>query len=935
MAITLQQFIDKWKSSQLKERSAAQEHFIDLCRLLGVETPAEADPKGTWYTFEAGAAKLGGGDGWADVWMKGHFAWEYKGKHKDLTAAYAQLLLYKDDLANPPILVVCDMERFEIHTNFTGTVKRVYAFTLDGLKENLHVLRAIFQEPGKLKPTETPEAVTEAVSLKLGPLAKKISDRGHDPHKVAHFIMQLMFCMFAEDIRLLPDYPMKVLLGNTKGNPKLCAKYMRDLFSAMRTGGDFNMRMIRHFNGGLFNSDEVIELEKDEIAILHDAAGLDWSGVEPAIFGTLFERGLDPDQRQQLGAHYTHPDDIMAILNPVIFDPLRKEWDEVRAATDKLVQRAEKAESKKNRMLGRQRKLTKDEREAASNIDAFLLRLKTIKVLDPACGSGNFLYLALRGLKDLEGEVINYARKCKLGSTLPFVGPAQFFGIELNPYAQELAQVVIWIGHLQWMHLNAYTIADTPILKKLDNIRRGDALLQQQDGMVFSPAWPEVDYIVGNPPFLGGKYLRRILSDAYVNLLHKVYKNRVSRGSDLVVYFFERAREQIERGKAKRAGLVATQGIRNGVNRDVIKKIKQSGDLFMAWPSRPWVLAGANVRVAMLGFDDGSQKQRFFNGELTERINPDLTIGPDCTKARPLKENIGIQYMGDTSGGKFGLTGQQAAEMLKLKNPHGKPNSDVVRPWANGMEVSRRPLGLYIVDFGTDMEEDEAALYEAPYEHIKGTVMQAHADSRTTRTNWWLHERPRPKMRKALKGLKQFFVTLTLAKHRVFVRVDGNVLPDHQLIVIAREDWFTFGILQSRIHEVWSLRTGSEQEDRPRYTPTTTLLTFPFPDNVTRKVREDVEAAAKSLEEMRSNALKNDPKLTLTTLYNKRPGWLDLKHKALDRAVRAAYKWSDNISDEQMLDKLLAMNLARPAATKADIKAAADDDEDEEEEASA
>lgn len=901
---SVEHFIAKWKASELKERSAAQEHFIDLCHLLGHPTPAEADPTGESFCFEKGAKKADGSDGWADVWKRGFFGWEYKGKRKDLSEAYQQLNQYREDLENPPILVVCDTNRFEIHTNFTGTAKLVITFSLDGLRdpENLRALRRVFNDPNSLRPSVSPESVTAEAAAAVAALATALEARGIAPRAAAHFLMQVIFCLFAEDVGILPKELFSNILKAAREKPERFEQMVAELFGAMKSGGHFGVADIPWFNGGLFVDDAVIALKPAEIRTLHEAARLDWSAIEPAIFGTLFERSLDPAKRQQIGAHYTSPDDIRAIIDPVIFQPLRREWEGVKAKVAKELERHEKATTKATRK--------KADDAARSVLGRFLDRLRAVKILDPACGSGNFLYLALRGMKDLEGEVIGFAAHHHLGPFIPYVSPLQLYGIELDPYAHELAQIVVWIGHLQWGYQNAFANPDTPILKAFENIRCSDAIVAEEGGR---PPWPDVDFIVGNPPFLGGKLMRTALGDAYVDRLFDAYTGEVSREADLVCYWLERAREQIKDGKARRAGLVATNSIRGGANRKVLDDIIASGGIFMAWADRPWVLDGAAVRVSMVGFDDGSESERTLDGSPVATINPDLTTALDLTKAKTLRTNAGVAFMADTKGGAFDIPADVAKAMLDLPNPLGRSNRDVIKPWANGMDVTRRPRDMWIIDFGVAMPEAEAALYEAPFEYLREHVKPAYEKSRATRKDWWMHERPRPDMRAAIAGLPRFIATPTVAKHRLFVFLDASVLPDHQLIVFARADWFTFGVLHSRPHEVWALRMGTSLEDRPRYTPTSTFETFPFPAPSDAH-REAVEDAARALHEARDSALQADPKLTLTGLYNKRPTWLAQRHAALDAAVMRAYGWPEGLGEDEILARLLALNLERAAA---------------------
>ena len=446
-----------------------------------------------------GLTKTSGGQGWADVWKRGHFAWEYKGKHANLRAAYQQLLQYREDLDNPPLLVVCDLDRFAVHTNFTGTAKRVYAFSLADLAAPiategsalppLDVLRAVFTEPERLRPERTAEYVTEQAAAEFATLAESLRQRGVDPERAAHFLMRLLFCLFAEDIDLLPRQLFTRLVEQTRRQPAIFRQLLQELFAKMRAGGFFGIDEIAYFNGGLFgddtpglhdlssqrsvqpwrSDDETLELTRADLAVLERAARLDWASVEPAIFGTLFERSLDPDKRSQLGAHYTSREDILLIVEPVLIAPLRRRWAAVREQAEELIARRDAASGGARTI--RQRELERLLMEFAGEIAG-------IRVLDPACGSGNFLYVALKRLLDLEKEVSLFAAQhAGLSGLLPQVQPGQLYGIEINTYAHELASVVVWIGYIQWLHENGFGIPDKPILKPLDNIRRTDAVL--------------------------------------------------------------------------------------------------------------------------------------------------------------------------------------------------------------------------------------------------------------------------------------------------------------------------------------------------------------------------------------------------------------------------------------------------------------------------
>jgi type II restriction/modification system DNA methylase subunit YeeA len=920
--VTPSEFAAKWTGSSRTERAASQEHFIDLCRMLDVQTPNEADPTGEWYAFEKGAEKVAGGDGFADVWKRGHFGWEYKGKKKDLDAAYQQLLQYREALENPPLLVVSDLDRFEVHTNFTGTAKKVYSVTLADLasapQEPLRILRGVMQNPESLRPTTTRAEITEEAARQFAGLAQALRGRGHEPHRVAHFLNKILFCLFAEDAGLLPRELVKRLTENTRNDPGAFAAGLSDLFGKMSTaGGLFGTERVQWFNGGLFDGADIVPLESSEIDVIRTVAALDWSEVEPSIFGTLFVRGLDPDRRSQLGAQYTDEGSILRLVEPVLIAPLRREFDALKARVAELLPHWEKTRPSDRARL-------RADRNPEKALQAFLDRLSAVKVLDPACGSGNFLYVSLRCLKDLEREVIEWgSQTLRTTRHFPRVGPEVVHGIEVNDYAAELARVTIWIGEIQWMLSHGFAYRINPILQPLESIECRDAILDIcEPGTPREPAWPEAQVIVGNPPFLGGKLLRTNLGDPYVDALFQVYEGRVPREADLVTYWFEKARAMVAAGRADRVGLIATQGIRGGANRRVLERVKETGEIFLGWSDEPWILEGAAVHVSFVGFDDGSETERVLDGRPISSIHANLTAGLDLTAARRLKENLGLSFMGDTKGGDFDIQDAFAREMLAKTNPDGRRNEDVVRPWANGLDITRRPRRMWIVDFGVGTSEHEAALYEAPFEYIRAKVQPVRAKNKreSYATKWWLHVEPRSGMRKALTGLRRYVATPTVAKHRIFVWLSPETLPDHQLIVIARDDDYTLGVLQSRVHELWARGMGTqlrEVESGFRYTPTTTFETFPFP-GPTPEQTAVIETAARRLHELREGWLNPAgaseaelAKRTLTNLYNAHPAWLVQAHEALDRAVLDSYGWPHDVSDEDLLAELLALNLAR------------------------
>ncbi len=953
--MTPETFIAKWQAANLKERSAAQEHFIDLCRLLEEPTPAEADPDDTWYSFEKGTT--GGGKGWADVWKRHHFAWEYKGKHKNLDKAFVQLQHYALALENPPLLVVSDMETIRIYTNFTNTVQEIHEIALADLAEanKRQMLKWVFTLPKQLKPGRTRAAVTENVAKAFAQLAQRLRERNHEPHQVARFISQLLYCMFAEDAGLFEDkHLLKEVLEACRQRPKYCTATLQNLFTAMQEGGLFGTTPIDNFNGDLFADTEVLPLEKEDINTLLQAAHQDWKDIEPSIFGTLFERGLDPDKRSQLGAHYTEPQSIQRIVKPVVLEPLQTDWEHLKADIEAMLEKSH----------------TKKTLKTAQNLfNGFLDRLANMQVLDPACGSGNFLYLALRGLKDLEHQANLEAEQLGLQRQFSMnVGPQNVNGIEVNPYAAELARITIWIGHIQWMLANGYGVNRDPVLQPLNQIDCRDAVLNEEGT---EPQWPQVDFIVGNPPFLGDKKMIYGLGEEYVTQLRRLYKARVPGGADLVTYWFEKARTQLEDKKAKAAGLVATNSIRGGANRQVLDRIQNTGRIFDAWCDEPWVNEGAAVRVSLVCFAPDWHTETFIgenqlhrpallNGKPVGEIYPDLTGSEkangrmNLTVAKPLVENQGVSFIGTQKNGPFNIPGHLAREWLQLPaNPNGCPNSDVLRPWANGIDIVRRPTDTWIIDFGTGMSAEQAAFYEQPFEYARQTIKPTRVGKREERTNikWWIFQRPRPQMREASKPFSRYILTPRVSKYRLFIWADKCILPDSATVAIARDDDTTFGILHSRVHELWSLRlcTWLGKGNDPRYTPTTTFETFPFPEGLSPNMPAAdyadnpyavaIAEAARYLNELRDNWLnppewvKREPEVvegyparlipvddhaakklkerTLTKLYNKHYQWLINAHRALDEAVIAAYGWATDLSDDEMLKQLLALNMER------------------------
>ncbi|MHB8148658.1 MAG: class I SAM-dependent DNA methyltransferase [Desulfobulbia bacterium] len=956
--MTPEQFITLWKDNKLSERGGAQGHFDDLCDLLGVDKPR--DPEN--YCFERGAKKAGGGDGWADVWKRGYFGWENKKPGRDLKAALKQLSDYALQLDNPPLLVVSDRERIIIHTAFTGFPDQPREIRIEELTDpsTRQVLRWVFTEPEKLRPEKSTAAITGEAAGQFAGLAQAMRERGLGGQQVAHFLVQCLFCMFAEDEDLLPGSVFTEILKNAGGDAAKAASRINRLFTAMqqKTGGEYGDHDIAWFNGGLFKTIDIPALIPADLAALHAAAGMDWRAIDPTIFGTLFERSLDPSARAPLGAHYTDTATIAKLIHPLISEPLLTEWQGVKAVIGAGMGKGER---------------TKAYKQAHTAFQGFLARLNRFRVLDPACGSGNFLYLALKALRDVERQVLREGYE--LGGFQPGLwmqtGPNNILGLEINEYAAELARTTVWIGDIQWCRRNGRDIVRNPILRSLDSIEHRDALLEippnppllkggatAGSGGICEAIWPKADVIVGNPPFLGGSKKRGELGGDYFDALAKCYGDRVPPGADLVCYWFEKARAQIEAGHCAAAGLVATNSIRGGANRKVLERIAASTRIFSAWRDEEWVNEGAAVRVSLVAFGQGGNAR--LDGQPVASIHANLsaTEGLDMTKAQRLPENTGTCFEGIKKYGPFDVPGQMARMWLsETGNPNGISNAKVLRPWINATDVVRNDSDTWVIDF-TGLSESEASLFESPFDFAKKNVQPARTKDRNAKTRdlWWLYERPRLEMRKTIASLPRYIVTPIVAKHRIFAWRSAPTLAMNLLDVIARSDDTTFGILHSRFHELWSLGmcTWLGVGNDPRYTPTTTFETFPFPIGLTPAdtakgapsgpAAEHIGAAARRLNELRENWL-NPPewvewvispeeekagfpkrpvakpgheadlkKRTLTNLYNLRPSWLDLAHRDLDAAVAQAYGWNDytpEMEDETILSRLLALNLER------------------------
>lgn len=740
--------------------------------MLGVPTPGSAGD----YIFEQDTLVLGEARGYADVFMRNHFAWENKAPGRNLDAALKQLLTYSLALSNPPLLVVCDRLTIRIHTQFNGHPSEVHTVLLHELDqpEKQALLRRLWLDPESFRPQKTSRDITEAAAKSFATLADGLRRRGPardaDPQgwqaradEVAHFLTQCLFCFFAEDVGLLPGRMFEGLVNNKHLTSDKLTHGLTNLFTVMRDGGLYGNDDIPWFNGGLFKKVNVPALSIMEMTELRNAAALNWSAIDVSIFGTLFERGLDPTKRSQLGAHYTDPATILRIVEPVLSRPLLQQWEQIAKELKGLLAKSTSKATAPVKLPGQRKRGAsagdKSYQQARRLFLAWLDQLRDYRVLDPACGSGNFLFLGLKALKDIEHKSHLDAAALGLDREADLVtGPHNVLGIELNEYAAELARVTVWIGELQWRMAHGYDFKTNPVLEPLDNIECRDALLKwgsdpdftkgnsgsdphfrdsearvgqtpgahtlrflkspptsapptplRNLGVPVEAAWPKASVVIGNPPFLGVSRKRGELGEDYTRALDAIYAPGVPGGADLVCYWFAKALKAIETNGLGAAGLVATNSIRGGANRKVLQAITERSCIYAAWSDEAWVNDGAAVRVSLVCFGHGTGVE--LNHVPVPQIYADLTapnVAGDLlnvSEARTLPRNLGASFQGASKKAKFEIDAGLAREWLRLPNPHGHPNSDVLKPWANGFELSRGPQHQWIIDFGLELSE--------------------------------------------------------------------------------------------------------------------------------------------------------------------------------------------------------------------------------------
>ncbi|MFO6996420.1 class I SAM-dependent DNA methyltransferase (plasmid) [Pseudomonas fulva] len=1006
----LDTFLARWQKAGGTERANYQLFLTELCSLLGLPLPEPAgdDTRDNAYVFERRVVinqpDGSSNNGFIDLYKRGSFVLEAKQTGKTLDSSgwdkamlkahnqadqYARALPAEE--GRPPFILVVDVGRnIELYAEFSrsGATYTPYPDALnhrirleDLRKEEVRErLRAVWLDPLSLDPSRRSARVTREIADQLAKLAKSLEADGHPPQLVASFLMRALFTMFAEDVGLLPERGFTELLQRLKNKPDTFAPMLEHLWQAMNSGGFSPIleSTLLKFNGGLFAEAQAIALDRDQMELLLKASEADWRYVEPAIFGTLLERALNPRERHKLGAHYTPRAYVERLVLPTVIEPLRAEWKEVQVAALTYEGQGK-------------------HKEAVAEIRAFHRHLCEVRVLDPACGSGNFLYVTLEHMKRLEGEVLNLLHD--LGESQGLlelegvtVDPHQFLGLEINPRAARIAEMVLWIGYLQW-HFRTHGKVNPPepVLRDFHNIEHRDALIAYDavellrdeagkpitrwDGITTKTSpitgeqvpdesaqveqyiyrnprkaeWPQAEYIVGNPPFIGASTMRRALGDGYVDAVRATWKE-VPESADFVMHWWHIAAEAVRAGSARQFGFITTNSIKQTFNRRVVQaqlEAKNPLTLAFAIPDHPWVDAGdgAQVRIAMTvgsGNDgngrllqvrdenssDQNQDEIEVNlQELTGRMFADLKIGADIGGSVPLRSNSQVSNRGLELGGAGFIVDKDEATNLGLRS---QPNlQKVIRPYCNGKDLTQVSRQAFVIDcFGLEADEVREkfpTVYQRLLERVKPERDQNRAP--LLREKWWLHRRLRGDLRQALAGLDRYAATVETSKHRFFVFLPAAVAPDNMLVVIASDDASKLGILSSRIHIAWALAAGGRLGvgNDPRYNKTRCFETFPFPD-ATPEQQIQIRELAERLDAHRKRQQAQHPELTLTGMYNVleklRAGEpLNAKekiiheqglvsvlrelHDELDSAVFAAYGWDD----------LAAQLVGKPGAT--------------------
>jgi hypothetical protein len=1035
-------FIARWKMAGGSERANYQLFLTELVALLDLPRPdpASDDTRDNAYVFERRVTfRHGDGtesSGFIDLYRRGAFVLEAKKLRQNGGSGWDDAMLrargqaenyaraLPADEGRPPFLVVVDVgTAIEIYSDFTRSGAtytpfpdpRSHRLRLDTLRDpkTQDRLRRLWLDPMDLDPSRQAARVTREIAERLAKIARALEQAGHDPEKVAGFLSRCLFTFFAEDVELIPKRSFADLLDSCITDTSQFVPMVSELWQAMDVGR-FSVALratLPRFNGKLFKEPEVLPLTRDQVVLLREAARSDWQFVEPAIFGTLLERALDPRERHALGAHFTPRAYVERLVLPTVIEPLREEWQNVQAAALTLDKEGKT-------------------KEAQAALHDFHQRLCAIRVLDPACGSGNFLYVALEHLKRLEGEVL--LQREELGRAARFEGegfsvdPHQFLGIEVNPRAAAIAELVLWIGYLQWhFRTRGHVLPAEPVLRDFRNIECRDAVLAwdsiepviddagqpvtRWDGETTKPhpvtgeqvpddtartpvvryvnprkaEWPQADFVVGNPPFIGTRRIRLTLGDGYAEALYSAWPS-VPENADLVMFWWAKAAERLQEGHLQRFGLITTNSIRQSFNRATLEPFLSDArkpiSIVRAIPDHPWVdnASGAAVRVAMTvaapgrmsGYvqdvrdvvtgDDGEVEVAVAHTGFGF-VSSDLRTGASTAQASALLANSRVAFWGVKFYGDGFIVDAATARNLSL----GDDKPSLARPFVSGRILTGVRREAFVIDCDGLTVADLRGTYPSTYQHLLMHVkpVRDHNPRALKRERWWIFGENQPGMRRAVGGVRRYCATTETSKHRFFEFMDRAVLAEGTVTVVALEDAVWLGTLSSRIHVTWALAAGGRLGvgNDPRYNKTRCFDPFPFP-LPTDAQRQRIGDLAEQLDAHRKRQQAAHEDLTLTGMYNvleklksgealtpkerviHEQGLVSVLkqlHDEIDLAVLDAYGWNDLAPlmqivngntparttreeaarelDEALLERLVALNAQRAADEKRGI----------------
>ena len=864
-----------------QERKEAQTFLDRFFRAFGHEGALEAGAK---YEEPIKKGSKTGKTGFADLVWKPRVLIEMKKRGEDLNKHYSQAFDYWTRLVpnRPKYVILCNFDQFWIFDFDIQIDTPVDKIFLEELPARSGALA--FMELGQKTPIfqNNQVEVTERAARRMGELLLELEARGIEKLTAQRFVLQCVLAMFAEDRQLLPrDLFVSCVQDCMNGSSSY--DLLGGLFREMNLPGKTpagRYQGVDYFNGGLFSRIDPIELTREELNFLDVSTRENWSKVRPAIFGNLFEGTVDKKERHAKGIHYTSEGDIMKIVRPTI----SRYWE------DKI-----------------------EEASTVKELGKLQIELQGYRVLDPACGSGNFLYIAYQQLKRVERMLLEKIQSLNGSKSqqmeMGLVTPLQFYGMDTNPFAVELARVTLMIARKIAIDDLCLTEPALPLDTLDDNIVCQDALFGE---------WVKADAIIGNPPFLGGKHIRMNLNDEYVDRIFKRFPK--VKDVDFCAYWFRLAHDKID--EKGRVGLVGTNSISQGKSRiAALDYITQNGGyIHEAVSTQPWSGA-AKVHVSIINWCKDKPRKSYLDDLVVSQINSSLKSSVDVSQAVRLKANLNKCFQGIIPVGEgFIVTEQQVIDWIKAD----VKNQEVLKLFSMGANLAKNPHGKperWIIDFN-DMSIEEASNYQLPFEHIKKTVKPTRDINRrdVTKINWWKYGEKRPAMRKAISTLSFYFTVPRVSKWAIFISAPLNWLPGDKSVVVASEDFYIFGILSSSIHREWMHAQKSTLKADIAYTHNTCFETFPFPQTVDINLVQQIRTKTEKLHEYRSQQMETK-QWGITTLYNKfftePSSQLYKLHQQLDKLVMSAYQFNP---EDDILERLLLLNLELGEKEKQGIK---------------